>query len=1194
MSKFTIPPLIPTPQAANCPTFRPPPVDGTRTVPEFFEFNAEHNPEHPLFIYPDGENGTKTICYPEAWRMIKRTAKIVHGYHKLTEDRYVAQEGIRPKDQPPTVGILAVSDNVSFFSMLVGTMRLGIVPFSISPRNSPVAVAHLISKTHVIQLFVSPDPAMQRLAAESLKLLEKDGIHVDILPMIQYHQVSDASELAMQEDLNMQFDKLELDNTAVMLHSSDGMGLVNITWSCTSGIIMGSYKPSSPPTLATPENYLEAVIATKSSAWFNNPVNIPAMKSLRAIVFSGAPLNKEIGDALVKMGVVLVPFYATTEIGCFSMTIPAKVPHVDEWEYFQITSNLNVEMLPQEGSDDISEATIIDSPYYNPNVLNAATSDGRRVYRTSDLLQQHPRDPTRWRVFGRADDQLMLSTGEKTNPGPLEAILAQDPHIASVLMFGRGRFQNGVLIDPRKEFNFNPKDEQKLIEFRNKIWPTVERLNQFAPAHSRLFKEMIIVADPSKPFEYTPKGTPRRHVVIKAYDPEIEALYKAVTDSSQTGIPAPEKWTESATLVFVRSAVEKVMKRSLRDNDDIFQEGCDSLQATWIKNTILHALRESTNISPHGLPNNFVYSNPTIASLTIFVIKLFLQDVGERNELGEKAQSMVKMLAKYVSGFPAHKPTPGVADAASPDEVVLLTGSTGRLGCHILAQLVARSSVKKVYALNRGASMEDLKERQLAALKTWGLGHVMESEKVTLVVADLAKSDFGIRNGYAEIRESITSVIHNAWRVDFNLALSSFEPLIAGVRNLVNLSLSCSRPTPPPILFTSSVSVVMSQTSSPVPETPIDDVTSAIGTGYGESKWVAENVLFRAAKEAGVRTNVVRIGQLCGDSVSGGWNEKEWVPVLLRGSQVLGAFPQRREAVSWIPVDIAASALLDMLGSNEPVLHLVHPHSVDWSVISDTASQLLGVPSIPYTEWAAKLQEVAKTSAVDRDILKKESCSLSARFLHQRSERRRDGHVVHESGCECVPHFERGEAAEQGGCGKSPTTITIFLASKMASTALLRSSLTKSITPNVARRSLVPFARSNAKFAYVPGGPILRGGVNDPTTFPPPSKTHGSYHWAFERLLSAGLVPLTAAAFVTSGSTAPLLDGLLGVSLVMHSHIGFDAILVDYLHPRKFPVLGPIFKWTLRAVTVGVLAGVYQFNTQDVGLTELIRRVWTA
>lgn len=35
-------------------------------------------------------------------------------------------------------------------------------------------------------------------------------------------------------------------------------------------------------------------------------------------------------------------------------------------------------------------------------------------------------------------------------------------------MFGRGRFQNGVLIQPKEQFD--PNDEAKLEEFRNKIW----------------------------------------------------------------------------------------------------------------------------------------------------------------------------------------------------------------------------------------------------------------------------------------------------------------------------------------------------------------------------------------------------------------------------------------------------------------------------------------------------------------------------------------------------------------------------------------------------------------------------------------------------------------------------------------------------------------------------------------------------
>ena len=79
---------------------------------------------------------------------------------------------------------------------------------------------------------------------------------------------------------------------------------------------------------------------------------------------------------------------------------------------------------------------------------------------------------------------------------------------------------------------------------------------------------------------------------------------------------------------------------------------------------------------------------------------------------------------------------------------------------------------------------------------------------------------------------------------------------------------------------------------------------------------------------------------------------------------------------------------------------------------------------------------------------------------------------------------------------------------------------------------------------------IYIGTVNDPVEFPPPSRVHGSYHWAFERILSAGLVPLTVASFVTSGTNYPILDGLLGVSLIMHSHIGVRPPLA---FSRPFP-----------------------------------------
>jgi hypothetical protein len=51
-----------------------------------------------------------------------------------------------------------------------------------------------------------------------------------------------------------------------------------------------------------------------------------------------------------------------------------------------------------------------------------------------------------------------------------EAIVSRDPHILSCVMFGQGRFNPGLLIDPQPAHKFDYQDDGKLDEFRNLIW----------------------------------------------------------------------------------------------------------------------------------------------------------------------------------------------------------------------------------------------------------------------------------------------------------------------------------------------------------------------------------------------------------------------------------------------------------------------------------------------------------------------------------------------------------------------------------------------------------------------------------------------------------------------------------------------------------------------------------------------------
>lgn len=84
------------------------------------------------------------------------------------------------------------------------------------------------------------------------------------------------------------------------------------------------------------------------------------------------------------------------------------------------------------------------TPTHIPSVFNDKEN---RVYRTSDLVELHPTRKGFFKVIGRTDDQLMLSTGEKTNPGPMESVIRGHPDVKNAIYFGRGRFHNGVLIE---------------------------------------------------------------------------------------------------------------------------------------------------------------------------------------------------------------------------------------------------------------------------------------------------------------------------------------------------------------------------------------------------------------------------------------------------------------------------------------------------------------------------------------------------------------------------------------------------------------------------------------------------------------------------------------------------------------------------------------------------------------------------
>jgi hypothetical protein len=87
-----------------------------------------------------------------------------------------------------------------------------------------------------------------------------------------------------------------------------------------------------------------------------------------------------------------------------------------------------------------------------------------------------------------------------------------------------------------------------------------------------------------------------------------------------------------------------------------------------------------------------------------------------------------------------------LAGLASGLNTVVLTGTTGFLGAHILQELLIRSDVHSVYAINRVDSAgSSILQRQTSVFRQYGLNVLLvTSPKLVLVEADMASNDLNI------------------------------------------------------------------------------------------------------------------------------------------------------------------------------------------------------------------------------------------------------------------------------------------------------------------------------------------------------------------------------------------------------------------------------------------------------------------
>ncbi|KAK7454620.1 hypothetical protein VKT23_011373 [Stygiomarasmius scandens] len=914
-----------------------------RSTTELLGLRAREQPNDPA-IYtgiPEPDNAIKLrfLTYNDVLRAVDRLAW------------YYASLDLMPKvetgEVPPVRSIaVLVTSAVDETLLELALAKLGLTALLLSVNNSVPAVAHLTKLVKATHLIYSPKFSEE--AKEAQDLLSSQGINIGIVedkrfPLWGPEGVENASIKPFPPVLTPE---QESPRPAIYLHSSGSTGFpkpVAIThYGLIANIAINQDKTGF-STLPVFHGYghfalFRCMYPGKPFVLF--PPHLPLTSANVCAVHAIAPDSRqcfavpyvikllgETEEGVKMMASFDVVSYAGAPLPTGTLMNSSRDFVTDkDWNWVRPTALSKHYLAFEPQGNDTFEVIVRDG--YPPKI-ETNRPDGS--YATKDLFLRHPDHNDRYRYIGRLDDTLVHILGEKTNPVPMElGIRGNSPYVAEAIVFGAGKPQTGCLILPSEL----AKDMSKK-DLMQKIWPVIEEVNEQAPSHSRLLPEMIEFLPYGTAIPVATKMSILRPACYAKFKDLIENIYSRFEQggSEVTKKRLNKYELEDYLLEALKKTIGPAKAAKLDKRVDLFALGVDSLQATRVRNMC----QKELDLGDHVLGQNVVYEQPSVEKLVNYILDLQSGNA----QTGNVHSRMLEMVARWTARLETHKSSSDAKLKPVDARVILLTGATGSLGAHILYQLVSSSTVHKVICLSRASSHEESRNRVKESLKLRKLP-LPADEKFDSYSANPNLPLFGLtEEEYNAIRSEVTDVIHNAWPVNFNISIDSFDEYIGGTVNLMNLCLQSPFSEPASFYFSSSISSRQGSPDEICTEDYADSPATAAGTGYAQSKWVVEKLCQNAAEIASLPVGVFRIGQMVGDTVNGVWNETEAWPLMFKSTNTVGALPLIDENPSWLPVDHAGSAIAEIVTREQPlskseVYHIVNPNvSVGWSEILD-------------------------------------------------------------------------------------------------------------------------------------------------------------------------------------------------------------------------------------------------------------------
>lgn len=295
---------------------------------------------------------------------------------------------------------------------------------------------------------------------------------------------------------------------------------------------------------------------------------------------------------------------------------------------------------------------------------------------------------------------------------------------------------------------------------------------------------------------------------------------------------------------------------------------------------------------------------------------------------------------------------------------ILLTGSTGFLGIHVLDELLQQTEAN-ITCLIRGENKTDALQRIIHTAHFYGIQMNPLTNRISIVIGDITAPQLGLSSSdWNELSHTTTDIYHCAADVNMVKSYEALKPTnIYGTKEIARLA---STATQKRLYYASTLSVFAGtdQNSGVCQENDTLDKTQYVYGGYAQSKWMAEYHL----QHSSLDVTLFRLGLITGNSHQPRFPVHDYLSMVVKGLQKIGSVPKGdwdSIQLDATPVDYAAKALVYLsLHAQASCYHLVNTSGFSLAmIITAMGKQGVALDIKDPQSWTNNVNQDAHTAA---------------------------------------------------------------------------------------------------------------------------------------------------------------------------------------------------------------------------------------